>query len=116
MNMFDGSLSRNVKEGVCFVTKSNYKGWVEVKLSHTSEVKKIVLLSKGNGEGLAGTIVSVCMDNKKGCKRFGKIYKVKPDKCIILKGIAPIVGNMVRLYIADSSLAICEMKIFGDVL
>ena len=49
-NMFDGSLSRNVKEGACFVTKSTFKGWVEVKLAKTSLVKKIVLLSKGNGK------------------------------------------------------------------
>ena len=49
-NMFDGSLSRNVKDGVCMVTKSNYKGWAEVKLAQTSVVKKNVLLSKGNGK------------------------------------------------------------------
>ena len=49
-NMFDGSLSRDVKNGACMATKSNYKGWAEVKLTQTSVVKKIVLLSKGNGK------------------------------------------------------------------
>ena len=49
-NMFDGSLSQDVKDGACMVTKSNYKGWAEVKLAQTSVVKKIVLLSKGIGK------------------------------------------------------------------
>merc|ERR1712064_94193 len=64
-NMFDGSLSRDVKEGVCLVTKSNYKGWLEVILKHTSTVDKIVMLSKGNGDGLAGAIASMCTDTTK---------------------------------------------------
>ena len=52
-NLFDGSLSRNVKDNVCFVTKSNYKGWLEVKLAKTSLVTKVVLLSKANGSFVA---------------------------------------------------------------
>ena len=51
-NLFDGSLSRVVKDGLCFVTKSSYKGWLELRLAKTSLVKKIVLLSKGNGTKL----------------------------------------------------------------
>jgi len=111
-NMFDNSLSRDVKAGACFVTKSKFKGWVEVKLTKTSKVTQVVILSKGNGGNLAGTIVSVCMNNKKGCQRFGKIYKVKPDKCTVVKG-SGITGNMVRLYLGDEGLAVCEMKIYG---
>ena len=65
-----------------------------------------------SGDGLAGTIVSVCTDSKKNCQRFGKIYKVKAAKCVVLKGDA-LTGNMVRFYIKDSYLAICELKIYG---
>ena len=65
-----------------------------------------------SGDGLAGTIVKVCTDHKKNCQRFGKVYKVNPDKCTILKGDG-LSGNMVRFYIADSNLAICEMRIYG---
>ena len=57
--------------------------------------------------------MSVCFDNKNNCQRFEKIYKVKPDKCTVVKG-DPIQGNMVRFYIADSALAICELRIYGE--
>ena len=51
-NMFDGSLSSSVKEGSCLVTKSNFKGWLEVKLARTSVVNKLVILPKGDGTDL----------------------------------------------------------------
>jgi len=111
-NIFDGSLSRDVKEGTCFLTKSSKKGWVEIKLARYYLVTKMVFLSKGNGESLAGTIAKVCQDSKENCKRFGWINKVKKDECFVLEGTA-IAGNMIRLHNDDTGIVLCEMKAWG---
>lgn len=112
-NMFDDSLDRNVKGGSCFVSQSNKRGWVEVMLAETTQVGRVVILSKGNGEGLKGAKIEVCMDDEDNCQYFAKVKKVEKDVCTVISA-APKTGNMVRVSIEGSVLVICEMKVYPN--
>ena len=55
-NLFDGSLSRDMKGGACFLTNNKPRGWLVVKLKKKETVFQIVLLPTAKGGCIHGCL------------------------------------------------------------
>ena len=53
------------------------------------------------------------MDDYDHCEHLATVHEVDKTVCTVVTG-HPISGNMVRVSITGSPLAICEMKVFAS--
>ena len=66
-----------------------------------------------SGASPAGALVQVCQDHRDNCQFFTEIPDTQENSVIEMRSAFKRKGNMIRILITGSSLAICEMKIFG---